>query len=183
MENDITPLQKQKINEIENLLNEKEDKKLNSSNENFNNKQEPQKDLNQLIITRINEEIAACTNFQAFVQTTFESLGFEIEKNEKALEEYKVVIQNNVVEQFEKGNIDFRFYSAFVNNKLSLWIGGLYLIGTPIVKAINKKRKDKKEKILNGLNNLKNETEPLKNEKPKENKNSDIKENIKAQYN
>ena len=65
-----------------------------------------------------------------------------------AIEEYKNVIQNNVIEQFQTGNIDWRFYSNVINNKMSLWIGGIYLVAMPVVKAVNEKRKLNKEKMF-----------------------------------
>ena len=101
------------------------------------------------------------------------------------IEEYKNVIQNNVIEQFQTGNIDWRFYSNVINNKMSLWIGGIYLVAMPVVKAVNEKRKLNKEKMKDDLENI-----PDPKSKQKDNKTSkqnfsegSLKDNISKQYN
>ena len=106
----------------------------------------------------------------------------KVEKNEKAIEEYKTVIQNNVIEQFQTGNVDWRFYSNIINNKMSLWIGGVYLVAMPVVKAVNEKRKLNKEKLKEDLNDIP-DPKPKQNNINKQNfSEGSLKDNISKQY-
>ena len=163
MENE-TPLQKQKLKEFNEILSTpdpdpiKKNTPLPTAGSGSNNDQQNTENKNEsfddLLRKRIAEEISAFINFQVFLYSTLDSLGLPVEKNEKAIEEYKTVIQNNVIEQFQTGNVDWRFYSNIINNKMSLWIGGVYLVAMPVVKAVNEKRKLNKEKLKEDLNDI-----------------------------
>ena len=68
---------------------------------------------------------------------------------------------------------------------MSLWIGGIYLVAMPVVKAVNEKRKLNKEKMKDDLENI-----PDPKSKQKDNKTSkqnfsegSLKDNISKQYN
>ena len=192
MENE-TPLQKQKLKEFNEILSTpdpdpiKKNTPLPTAGSESNNDQQNTENKNEsfddLLRKRIAEEISAFINFQGFLYSTLDSLGLPVEKNEKAIEEYKTVIQNNVIEQFQTGNVDWRFYSNIINNKMSLWIGGVYLVAMPVVKAVNEKRKLNKEKLKEDLNDI---PDP----KPKQNNinkqifsEGSLKDNISKQYN
>jgi hypothetical protein len=190
-----TPLQKQKLKEFNEIL-ETPDPQVEKKNppiptagstENKENRssENNSESFDDLLRKRIAEEISAFVNFQGFLYSTLDSLGLPVEKNDKAIEEYKNVIQNNVIEQFQTGNIDWRFYSNVINNKMSLWIGGIYLVAMPVVKAVNEKRKLNKEKMKDDLENI-----PDPKSKQKDNKTSkqnfsegSLKDNISKQYN
>ncbi len=183
-----TPLQKTKLKEFNELLEEKPKPVLNNNLPKplptAGTDQESHSSLNDLVLKRTQEEISAFINLNGFLYSTLDSLRLAVEKNEKAIEEYRQVIQNNVIEEFEKGNIDWRFYSAFVNNKMSLWIGGAYLIAMPIFKGINDKKKANAEKLKENLNNI-TDIKDKQNKQPKDNKfdSGSLKDNISKQYN
>ena len=192
MENE-TPLQKQKLKEFNEILSTpdpdpiKKNTPLPTAGSGSNNDQQNTENKNEsfddLLRKRIAEEISAFINFQGFLYSTLDSLGLPVEKNEKAIEEYKTVIQNNVIEQFQTGNVDWRFYSNIINNKMSLWIGGVYLVAMPVVKAVNEKRKLNKEKLKEDLNDIP-DLKPKQNNINKQNfSEGSLKDNISKQYN
>jgi len=192
MENE-TPLQKQKLKEFNEILSTpdpdpiKKNTPLPTAGSGSNNDQQNTENKNEsfddLLRKRIAEEISAFINFQGFLYSTLDSLGLPVEKNEKAIEEYKTVIQNNVIEQFQTGNVDWRFYSNIINNKMSLWIGGVYLVAMPVVKAVNEKRKLNKEKLKEDLNDIP-DPKPKPNNINKQNfSEGSLKDNISKQYN
>ena len=192
MENE-TPLQKQKLKEFNEILSTpdpdpiKKNTPLPTAGSGSNNDQQNTENKNEsfddLLRKRIAEEISAFINFQGFLYSTLVSLGLPVEKNEKAIEEYKTVIQNNVIEQFQTGNVDWRFYSNIINNKMSLWIGGVYLVAMPVVKAVNEKRKLNKEKLKEDLNDIP-DPKPKPNNINKQNfSEGSLKDNISKQYN
>ena len=192
MENE-TPLQKQKLKEFNEILSTpdpdpiKKNTPLPTAGSGSTNDQQNTENKNEsfddLLRKRIAEEISAFINFQGFLYSTLDSLGLPVEKNEKAIEEYKTVIQNNVIEQFQTGNVDWRFYSNIINNKMSLWIGGVYLVAMPVVKAVNEKRKLNKEKLKEDLNDIP-DPKPKPNNINKQNfSEGSLKDNISEQYN
>ena len=192
MENE-TPLQKQKLKEFNEILSTpdpdpiKKNTPLPTAGSGSNNDQQNTENKNEsfddLLRKRIAEEISAFINFQGFLYSTLDSLGLPVEKNEKAIEEYKTVIQNNVIEQFQTVNVDLSFYSNIINNKMSLWIGGVYLVAMPVVKAVNEKRKLNKEKLKEDLNDIP-DPKPKPNNINKQNfSEGSLKDNISKQYN
>ena len=192
MENE-TPLQKQKLKEFNEILSTpdpdpiKKNTPLPTAGSGSNNDQQNTENKNEsfdaLLRKRSAAEISAFINFQGFLYSTLDSLCLPVEKNEKAIEEYKTVIQNNVIEQFQTGNVDWRFYSNIINNKMSLWIGGVYLVAMPVVKAVNEKRKLNKEKLKEDLNDIP-DPKPKQNNINKQNfSEGSLKDNISKQYN
>ena len=66
---------------------------------------------------------------------------------------------------------------------MSLWIGGVYLVAMPVVKAVNEKRKLNKEKLKEDLNDIP-DPKPKQNNINKQNfSEGSLKDNISKQYN